>query len=156
MNTINNTRQGIERIFLIISVVLMLGITLLLLTNFNIMGFSRIALSMTLMYSLLYTLAIVVPLSLAQLILWIIYGFKGVPFELTINPKHPAFLIALLAGLSVASLLLNNLLWLFYENGDATGPLFVCVSAIIGLVLGITLYKRSLPVITQKLDKTHQ
>ncbi|MDH0356659.1 hypothetical protein [Morganella sp. GD04133] len=73
------------------------------------------ALPMTLVYLLLYTLAVAVPLALAQLILWITYGFKGVTFELTIHPKHPAFLISLLAGLSVASLVLNNLLWLFYE-----------------------------------------
>ena len=155
MNTLNNTHQGIERIFLIISAVLMLGITILLLTYFNLMGFSRTALSMTLVYLLLYTLAIVVPLSLAQLILWIAYGFKGIPFVLTINPKHPAFLIALLSGLSVASLVLSNLLWLFYESGDATGPLFVCISAAIGIALGIGLYKRSLPVLTQKLTKAH-
>lgn len=155
MNTLNNTRQGIERIFLIISVVLILSVTLLLLTHFSILGYSRVALPMTLVYLLLYTLAVAVPLALAQLILWIIYGFKGVTFELTIHPKHPAFLISLLAGLSVASLVLNNLLWLFYEYGDATGPLLVGVSAVIGMALGIGLYKRSLPVLTQKLTKAH-
>ncbi|WP_433587295.1 hypothetical protein [Providencia alcalifaciens] len=155
MNTLNNTRQGIERIFFIISVVLMLSITILLFKYFNITGYSRVALPMTLMYLLLYTLAVVIPLALAQLILWIAYGFKGIPFTLTINPKYPAFLIALLSGLSVASLVLSNLLWLFYENGDATGPLFVCISAAIGIALGIGLYKRSLPVLTQKLTKAH-
>lgn len=155
MNTINNTRQGIERIFFIISVLLIFSITILLFKYFNILGYSRVALPMTLMYLLLYTLAVIIPLLLAQLLLWIIYGFKGIPFQLTVNPKPLAFLISLLSGLSVASLVLNNLLWLFYDNDASVGALLIFVSVVIGIALGITLYKKIVPVLTQKLNKTH-
>nr|WP_314266781.1 hypothetical protein [uncultured Moellerella sp.] len=113
------------------------------------------ALPMTLMYLLLYTLAVIIPLSLAQLLLWIIYGFKGVPFQLTVNPKPLAFLISLLSGLSVASLVLNNLLWMFYDNDASVGALLIFVSVVIGIALGIALYKKIVPVLTQKLNKTH-
>ncbi len=155
MNTINNTRQGIERIFFIISILLIFSITILLFKYFNILGYSRVALPMTLMYLLLYTLAVIIPLSLAQLLLWIIYGFKGVPFQLTVNPKPLAFLISLLSGLSVASLVLNNLLWMFYDNDASVGALLIFVSVVIGIALGIALYKKIVPVLTQKLNKTH-
>ena len=155
MNTINNTRQGIERIFFIISILLIFSITILLLKYFNILGYSRVALPMTLMYLLLYTLAVIVPLSLAQLLLWIIYGFKGIPFQLTINPKPLAFLISLLSGLSVASLVLNNLLWMLYDNDASVGALLIFVSVVIGIALGIGMYKKIIPVLTQKLNKTH-
>ncbi|MDM3562525.1 hypothetical protein O9361_02645 [Proteus vulgaris] len=155
MNTINNTRQGIERIFFIISVLLIFSITILLLKYFNILGYSRVALPMTLMYLLLYTLAVIIPLSLAQLLLWIIYGFKGIPFQLTVNPKPLAFLISLLSGLSVASLVLNNLLWMFYDNDASVGALLIFVSVVIGIALGIGMYKKIIPVLTQKLNKTH-
>lgn len=155
MNTINNTRQGIERIFFIISMLLIFSITILLFKYFNILGYSRVALPMTLMYLLLYTLAVIVPLSLAQLLLWIIYGFKGIPFQLTVNPKPLAFLISLLSGLSVASLVLNNLLWMFYDNDASVGALLIFVSVVIGIALGIGMYKKIVPVLTQKLNKTH-
>ncbi|HCM62111.1 MAG TPA: hypothetical protein DIT05_06135 [Morganella sp. (in: Bacteria)] len=155
MNTINNTRQGIERIFFIISILLIFSITILLFKYFNILGYSRVALPMTLMYLLLYTLAVIVPLSLAQLLLWIIYGFKGIPFQLTVNPKPLAFLISLLSGLSVASLVLNNLLWMFYDNDASVGALLIFVSVVIGIALGIGMYKKIIPVLTQKLNKTH-
>ncbi|WP_052956721.1 hypothetical protein [Morganella morganii] len=155
MNTINNTRQGIERIFFIISILLIFSITILLFKYFNILGYSRVALPMTLMYLLLYTLAVIIPLSLAQLLLWIIYGFKGVPFQLTVNPKPLAFLISLLSGLSVASLVLNNLLWMFYDNDASVGALLIFVSVVIGIALGIGMYKKIIPVLTQKLNKTH-
>ncbi len=155
MNTINNTRQGIERIFFIISILLIFSITILLFKYFNILGYSRVALPMTLIYLLLYTLAIIIPLSLAQLLLWIIYGFKGIPFQLTVNPKPLAFLISLLSGLSVASLVLNNLLWMFYDNDASVGALLIFVSVVIGIALGIGMYKKIIPVLTQKLNKTH-
>ncbi|MEM8111903.1 hypothetical protein Q4S27_22690 [Morganella morganii subsp. sibonii] len=155
MNTINNTRQGIERIFFIISILLIFSITILLFKYFNILGYSRVALPMTLMYLLLYTLAVIIPLSLAQLLLWIIYGFKGIPFQLTVNPKPLAFLISLLSGLSVASLVLNNLLWMFYDNDASVGALLIFVSVVIGIALGIGMYKKIIPVLTQKLNKTH-
>lgn len=155
MNTINNTRQGIERIFFIISILLIFSITILLFKYFNILGYSRVALPMTLMYLLLYTLAVIIPLSLAQLLLWIIYGFKGIPFQLTVNPKPLAFLISLLSGLSVASLVLNNLLWMFYDNDASVGALLIFVSVVIGIALGIGLYNKIVPVLTQKLNKTH-
>ncbi|MGJ3348253.1 hypothetical protein AAZR23_02045 [Morganella sp. Je.2.23] len=155
MNTINNTRQGIERIFFIISMLLIFSITILLFKYFNILGYSRVALPMTLIYLLLYTLAVIIPMSLAQLLLWIIYGFKGIPFQLTVNPKPLAFLISLLSGLSAASLVLNNLLWMFYDNDASVGALLVFVSVVIGIALGIGMYKKIIPVLTQKLNKTH-
>lgn len=155
MTTLDNTRQGIERIFFIISVVLILSITLILLTHFNIFGFLHQPGTATLLYLLLYTLAIVGPMLLAQLLLWIIYGFKGLPFQLTVNSKSIAFLIALLAGLSAASLLLNNLLWLFYSEDSAITFLLVSVSVLVGIVLSIGVYKKVVPVLTLKFSKAH-
>ena len=155
MTTLDNTRQGIERIFFIISVVLIFSITLILITHFSIFGFLHQAGTATLLYLLLYTLAIVGPMLLAQLLLWIIYGFKGIPFPLTINSKSIAFLIALLAGLSVASLLLNNLLWMFYSEDSAMTFLLVSASVLIGLVLGIGIYKKIVSVLTLKCGKPH-
>lgn len=85
----------------------------------------------------------------------IIYGFKGLPFQLAVNSKSIAFLIALLAGLSVASLLLNNLLWLFYSEDSSMTFLLVSVSVLVGIVLGIGGYKKIVPVLTLKFSKAY-
>ncbi len=53
------------------------------------------------MYLLYYLIAMLAPLLISQILLWVIYGFKGIPFRLMLTRKILAFVFAFIASLCV-------------------------------------------------------
>ncbi|HIA3244145.1 TPA: hypothetical protein ACWP13_004893, partial [Escherichia coli] len=95
MNSINHIRLGVERIFFIISLVLVFGFTVIIANHYNIDSF----IGKPLMYLLYYLIAMLAPLLISQILLWVIYGFKGIPFRLMLTRKILAFVFAFIASL---------------------------------------------------------
>lgn len=83
MNSINHIRLGVERIFFIISLVLVFGFTVIIANHYKVDLF----IGKPLMYLLYYLIAMLAPLLISQILLWVIYGFKGIPFRLMLTRK---------------------------------------------------------------------
>ncbi len=81
MNSINHIRLGVERIFFIISLVLVFGFTVIIANHYNIDPF----IGKPLMYLLYYLIAMLAPLLISQILLWVIYGY---PFPFNANAKN--------------------------------------------------------------------
>lgn len=106
MNSINHIRLGVERIFFIISLVLVFGFTVIIANHYKVDLF----IGKPLMYLLYYLIAMLAPLLISQILLWVIYGFKGIPFRLMLTRKILAFVFAFIASLCVIYLLLIGII----------------------------------------------
>ncbi|WP_232797354.1 hypothetical protein [Proteus columbae] len=81
-------------------------ITGVLLTHFQLIALIMNPYGITLMYFVLYLLALVIPQLLAQLGLWILSAFKGVDYKIHFNPKLIAIISSIIIGLALSSLLI--------------------------------------------------
>ncbi|EOI2316909.1 hypothetical protein ACMF6C_002215 [Proteus mirabilis] len=142
MNSINHIRLGVERIFFIISLVLVFGFTVIIANHYSIDSF----IGKPLMYLLYYLIAMLAPLLISQILLWVIYGFKGIPFRVMLTRKIFAFVLAFIVFLSVTYLVIigitpfmlfhHPLIYLFYQYFF----IFLLFACLIGLSAGVIVY----------------
>ncbi|WP_419209881.1 hypothetical protein ABRP32_12320 [Providencia manganoxydans] len=127
MNTISHLQRGLERIAIVISILLCLWITGVLLTHFQLIALIMNPYGITLMYFVLYLLALVIPQLLAQLGLWVLSAFKGIDYKIHFNPKLIAIISSTIIGLALSSLLIiMSSGWLYgFTEGIATTILLV-------------------------------
>ncbi|EJF7711569.1 hypothetical protein M8697_001794 [Providencia rettgeri] len=127
MNTVSHLQLGLERIAIVISILLCLWITGALLTYFQLIALIMNPYGITLMYFVLYLLALVTPQLLAQLGLWVLSAFKGVDYKIHFNPKLVTIISSIIIGLALSSLLIiMSSGWLYgFTEGIATTILLV-------------------------------
>lgn len=157
MNSINHIRLGVERIFFIISLVLVFGFTVIIANHYNIDSF----IGKPLMYLLYYLIAMLAPLLISQILLWVIYGFKGIPFRLMLTRKILAFVFAFIASLCVIYLLLigiipfmvfdHALIFILYEYFF----IFLLFACLIGLSAGVIVYIHTVKNVSHLFQYPH-
>ncbi|HGN1202941.1 TPA: hypothetical protein ACKRO9_002355 [Providencia rettgeri] len=127
MNTVSHLQLGLERIAIVISILLCLWITGVLLTHFQLIALIMNPYEITLMYFVLYLLALVIPQLLAQLSLWVLSAFKGIDYKIYFNPKLIAIISSIIIGLALSSLLIIiSSGWLYgFTEGIATTILLI-------------------------------
>ncbi|EMT6385516.1 TPA: hypothetical protein U2M54_002439 [Providencia rettgeri] len=127
MNTISHLQRGLERIAIVISILLCLWITGVLLTHFQLIALIMNPYGITLMYFVLYLLALVTPQLLAQLGLWVLSAFKGIDYKIHFSPKLVTIISTIIIGLALSSLLIiMSSGWLYgFTEGIATTILLV-------------------------------
>ncbi|WIF71123.1 hypothetical protein QN092_14220 [Proteus vulgaris] len=142
MNTVSHLQLGLERIAIVISILLCLWITGVLLTHFQLIALIMNPYGITLMYFVLYLLALVIPQLLAQLGLWVLSAFKGIDYKIHLNPKLIAIISSIIIGLALSSLLIiMSSGWLYgFTEGIATTILLV--DLLIATGIAFYLYRR--------------
>ncbi len=142
MNTVSHLQLGLERIAIVISILLCLWITGALLTYFQLIALIMNPYGITLMYFVLYLLALVIPQLLAQLGLWVLSAFKGVDYKIHFNPKLITIISTIIIGLALSSLLIiMSSGWLYgFTEGIATTILLV--DLLIATGIAFYLYRR--------------
>ncbi|HEJ9674460.1 TPA: hypothetical protein SMN36_000711 [Proteus mirabilis] len=157
MNSINHIRLGVERIFFIISLVLVFGFTVIIANHYKVDLF----IGKPLMYLLYYIIAMLAPLLISQILLWVIYGFKGIPFRLMLTRKILAFVFAFIASLCVIYLLLigiipfmvfdHALIFILYEYFF----IFLLFACLIGLSAGVIVYIHTVKNVSHPFQYPH-
>ncbi|EMC8778655.1 hypothetical protein VMZ82_001487 [Providencia rettgeri] len=142
MNTISHLQRGLERIAIVISILLCLWITGVLLTHFQLIALIMNPYGITLMYFVLYLLALVTPQLLAQLGLWVLSAFKGIDYKIHFSPKLVTIISTIIIGLALSSLLIiMSSGWLYgFTEGIATTVLLV--DLLIATGIAFYLYRR--------------
>lgn len=153
MNTVSHLQLGLERIAIVISMLLCLLITGVLLTHFQLIALIMNPYGITLIYFVLYLLALVTPQLLAQLGLWVLSAFKGVNYKIHFNPKLVAIISSIIIGLALSSLLIiMSSGWLYgFTEGIATTILLV--DLLIATGTAFYLYRRIRHWISMRLNR---
>ncbi|MCX9126891.1 hypothetical protein OKT23_19285 [Providencia rettgeri] len=153
MNTVSHLQLGLERIAIVISILLCLWITGVLLTHFQLIALIMNPYGITLMYFVLYLLALVIPQLLAQLGLWVLSAFKGIDYKIHFNPKLIVIISSIIIGLALSSLLIiMSSGWLYgFTEGIATTILLV--DLLIATGIAFYLYRRIRHWVSVRLNR---
>lgn len=120
MKTFSHLQLGLERVAVVISILLCLWTTGLLLAHFQLIVLIMRPYEITLTYFALYLLALVIPLLLVQLILWVLSAFQGIDYKIHFNPKLVAIITSIIIGLGLSGILIimtSDWLFTFSEGG---------------------------------------
>ncbi|WP_272694932.1 hypothetical protein [Providencia sp. PROV144] len=153
MNTVSHLQLGLERIAIVISILLCLWITGVLLAHFQLIALIMNPYGITLMYFVLYLLALVIPQLLAQLGLWVLSAFKGIDYKIHFNPKLIVIISSIIIGLALSSLLIiMSSGWLYgFTEGIATTILLV--DLLIATGIAFYLYRRIRHWVSVRLNR---
>ncbi|MBG6030801.1 hypothetical protein I5E97_07040 [Proteus hauseri] len=153
MNTVSHLQLGLERIAIVISILLCLWITGVLLTHFQLIALIMNPYGITLMYFVLYLLALVIPQLLAQLGLWVLSAFKEIDYKIHFNPKLVAIIFSIIIGLALYSLLIiMSSVWLYgFTEGIATTILLV--DLLIATSIAFYLHRRIRHWVSVRLNR---
>ncbi|MDS0787612.1 hypothetical protein OSB94_05855 [Proteus vulgaris] len=153
MNTVSHLQLGLERIAIVISILLCLWITGVLLTHIQFIALIMNPYGITLMYFVLYLLALVIPQLLAQLGLWVLSAFKGIDYKIHFNPKLIVIISSIIIGLALSSLLIiMSSGWLYgFTEGIATTILLV--DLLIATGIAFYLYRRIRHWVSVRLNR---
>ncbi|MCK1144394.1 hypothetical protein MXZ96_13660 [Providencia stuartii] len=153
MNTVSHLQLGLERIAIVISILLCLWITGALLTYFQLIALIMNPYGITLMYFVLYLLALVIPQLLAQLGLWVLSAFKGIDYKIHFNPKLIAIISSTIIGLALSSLLIIMSSGWLYGFTESIATTILLVDLLIATSIAFYLHRRIRHWVSVRLNR---
>ncbi|ENF0690263.1 MULTISPECIES: hypothetical protein [Proteus] len=153
MNTVSHLQLGLERIAIVISILLCLWITGALLTYFQLIALIMNPYGITLMYFVLYLLALVIPQLLAQLGLWVLSAFKGIDYKIHFNPKLIAIISSTIIGLALSSLLIIMSSGWLYGFTEGIAITILLVDLLIATGIAFYLHRQIRHWVSMRLNR---
>ena len=153
MNTVSHLQLGLERIAIVISILLCLWITGALLTYFQLIALIMNPYGITLMYFVLYLLALVIPQLLAQLGLWVLSAFKGIDYKIHFNPKLITIISSTIIGLALSSLLIIMSSGWLYGFTEGIAITILLVDLLIATGIAFYLHRQIRHWVSMRLNR---
>ncbi len=153
MNTVSHLQLGLERIAIVISILLCLWITGALLTYFQLIALIMNPYGITLMYFVLYLLALVISQLLAQLGLWVLSAFKGIDYKIHFNPKLIAIISSTIIGLALSSLLIIMSSGWLYGFTEGIAITILLVDLLIATGIAFYLHRQIRHWVSMRLNR---